>query len=48
VRHVFADTYAAMLAVLEKRTLAEAIAAADMAASHQGDYGRDVFRGAFI
>jgi Rrf2 family protein len=48
LRHIFAETHAATLAVLEKRTLAEAIAASDMAASEQGDYGADVFSGAFI
>jgi Rrf2 family protein len=48
LRHIFAETYAATLAVLETRTLAEAIAAADRAASEQGDFGPEVFSGAFI
>ncbi len=48
LRHIFAETHAATLAVLEKRTLAEVIAAADMKASERGEYGADVFSGAFI
>ena len=48
LRHIFAETHEATLRVLEKRTLADAIAGADLSASEQGDYGKDVFAGAFI
>ena len=48
LRQIFAETHVATLAVLERRTLADAIAAADMAASEKGGYGPDVFAGAFI
>jgi Rrf2 family protein len=48
LRHIFAETHAAMLAVLERRTLADAIAMADFSASEAGTFGTDVFEGAFI
>lgn len=48
LRHIFAETHEAMLQVLEKRTLADAIARADLQASQKGRYGTDVFAGAFI
>ena len=48
LRIVLAETYQAMLAVLEKRTLAEAISRADLVSSEQGDHGPDVFAGAYI
>jgi len=48
LRHIFAETHEAMLAVLEKRTLAEAIAASDRIKSQKGDFGPEVFVGAYI
>jgi Rrf2 family protein len=48
LRHIFIETHGAMLAVLEKRTLADAIATAERSASEGGNYGKDVFIGAFI
>ena len=48
LRQFFAETHEATLGVLEKRTLAEVIAIADRNASEQGQYGADVFAGAFI
>jgi Rrf2 family protein len=48
LRHIFAETHAAALAVLERRTLADTIAIADLRASEAGGFGADVFEGAFI
>jgi Rrf2 family protein len=48
LRHIFAETHEAALSVLEKRTLADAIARADLLASQGGQFGPDVFAGAFI
>ena len=48
LRHIFQETHRAMLEVLEQRTLAHAIAKADISASEGGRYGADVFAGAFI
>jgi Rrf2 family protein len=48
LRIIFADTHEAMLAVLERRTLADALARADTLSSEAGAYGSDVFQGAFI
>ena len=48
VRHVFLETYGAIIAVLETRTLADSIASAEMRASEGGQYDNDVFIGAVI
>ena len=48
LRHVFLETYGAIIAVLETRTLADSIASAEMRASEGGQYDNDVFIGAFI
>ncbi len=48
LRIVMGETYEAMLTVLEKRTLADAIARADLVCSEEGDFGPEVFAGAFI
>ena len=48
LRIVLGETYEAMLEVLEKRTLAEAVARADLVSSEEGVFGSDVFAGAFI
>ena len=42
------EAHEAALATLEKRSLAEAIALADLQSSEQGKFGPDVFMGAFI
>ena len=48
LRAILADTHEAVLAILEKRTLAEALARADLVSSEAGLFGQDVFAGAFI
>ena len=48
LRAILADTHEAVLAILEKRTLAEALARADLISSEAGTFGDDVFAGAFI
>ncbi len=48
LRHIFAETHEATLSVLEKRTMADAIALADFHSSEKGAFGADVFAGAFI
>lgn len=48
LRAILADTHEAVLAILEKRTLAEALARADLISSEAGLFGDDVFAGAFI
>jgi hypothetical protein len=48
LRAILADTHEAVLAILEKRTLAEALARADLVSSEAGIFGQDVFAGAFI
>ena len=48
LRAILADTHEATLAILEKRTLAEALARADLISSEAGIFGDDVFAGAFI
>lgn len=48
LRIVLRDTHEAVLAVLEKRTLAEAVARADLESSEEGNFGPDVFAGAYI
>jgi Rrf2 family protein len=48
LRHIFAETHRATIEVLERRTLADAIATADLSASEAGAYGREAFMGAFI
>jgi crotonobetainyl-CoA:carnitine CoA-transferase CaiB-like acyl-CoA transferase len=45
---ILADTHDAVLAILEKRTMAEALARADLVSSEAGLFGHDVFAGAFI
>ena len=48
LRAILSDTHEAVLAILEKRTLAEALARADLHSSEEGRFGPDVFSGAFI
>ena len=48
LRAILSDTHEAVLAILEKRTLAEALARADLVSSEAGLFGQDVFAGAFI
>lgn len=48
LRAMLAETHEAVLAILEKRTLAEALARADLVSSEAGKFGPDVFSGAFI
>ncbi len=48
LRAILAETHAATLAVLEKRTLGDALAHADLMLSESGRFGQDVFVGAFI
>lgn len=48
LRSILAETHEAVLAVLEKRTLGEALARVDLLASAAGSFGSDVFIGAFI
>jgi Rrf2 family protein len=48
LRAILSETYEAALAALEKRTLGEALARADLEQSAQGKFGPDVFMGAFI
>lgn len=48
LRIVLAETHEAMLTVLEKRTLAEAVARADLVSCEEGEHGPDIFVGAYI
>ena len=48
LRLMLADTHEAVLAILEKRTLAEVLARADQLAGEAGLLGADIFQGAFI
>ena len=48
LRAILSEAHEAALATLEKRSLAEAIALADLQSSEQGKFGPDVFMGAFI
>ena len=48
LRAVLSEAHEAAIDALEKRTLAEAIALADLQSSEQGKFGPDVFMGAFI
>jgi Rrf2 family protein len=48
LRHIFIETHGAMLAVLEKRTLASAIATAEAVAASGNPEAFDIFQGADI
>jgi Rrf2 family protein len=48
LRAILSDAHEAVLAILEQRTLAEALARADLSSSELGAFGQDVFAGAFI
>ena len=48
LRAILSEAHEAAIDALEKRTLAEAIALADLQSSEQGKFGPDVFMGAFI
>ena len=48
LRAILSEAHEAAIEALEKRTLAEAIALADLQSSERGKFGPDVFMGAFI
>lgn len=48
LRIMLADTHAAVLAILETRSLADALARADLVAAEKGLLGADALYGAFI